>query len=291
MALLLMIGGAACADGVHRGVAGPAAPVEPTPHVEGTLRAAVGATVEAASRSSETAPRAPTAERPPITPRAAARPAATAVRPIAATPTAAPITMPAIRVEPSAFNAYRLQSAWTFVQGFVQNSGAAPAGSIQVVVSLIADGDTIVASVQAHVKPDMLKPGDRFPWLAQVQGVPDFQRVRVQVHAQPLTDFLRSTVTQDFQVEGVTIRPRPDQIASPVIAGEVTNVGDRAVTEVEVTAAIYDGDGALYQVARTMVQSSTISPGQSAPFEIRPLGRGLREIPRYDLFVEGRPLP
>jgi hypothetical protein len=59
------------------------------------------------------------------------------------------------------------------------------------------------------------------------------------------------------------------------------------VTDVEVVAAIYDEGNALIQVARTLVSAPEIAPGERAPFEIRPLGRGLKEIPRYELFVEG----
>jgi hypothetical protein len=58
---------------------------------------------------------------------------------------------------------------------------------------------------------------------------------------------------------------------------------------VKVTAAIYDETNALVQVARVLVQAPPIAPGGRAPFDVRLLGRGLREIPRYELFVEGRP--
>jgi len=49
------------------------------------------------------------------------------------------------------------------------------------------------------------------------------------------------------------------------------------------------GDDVLYQVARATVEQLVIAPGQRAPFEIRPIGRGLKEITRYELFAEGRP--
>jgi len=51
------------------------------------------------------------------------------------------------------------------------------------------------------------------------------------------------------------------------------------------------GDDVLYQVARVTVEQLVIAPGQRAPFEIRPMGRGLKEITKYELFVEGRPTP
>jgi len=201
----------------------------------------------------------------------------------------APTSTPTIQVEAVDFNAYRLVSGWTFVQGFVQNTGSASAGSIEILVSLIADGDTVVGSAGAHIEPGMLKPGSHAPWLAQFQRPPSFAQVRVQVQARPFDDFLQARVTQDFQLEDVAVSPPADQASSPTIVGEVRNSGSTPVTDVRVTAAIFDGEDALFQVARATVDQVELAPGQRVPFEIRPIGRGLKEIPRYELFAEGRP--
>jgi hypothetical protein len=122
-----------------------------------------------------------------------------------------------------------------------------------------------------------------------VQGAPPFTRVRVKAQAYPLTDFLRSTVTQEFRVENVALHPPVNRASPPTIVGEIVNAAERPAVDVRVAAAIYDSRGALHQVASTMVKVLEIAPGQSAPFEIRPVGRSLQEIPGYELFVEGRP--
>ena len=289
--LILVFVGVGCADSSPRTAADSRSPIEPTPQVEATLRVAVGATISAAVQASDQLPATEKPAQPAVATMVTVRPTAMPAPRITARSTSAPTATPTIRVEAVNFNVYRIESGWTFIQGFVQNGGTSSAGGIQVVVSLIANGDTIVGSSQAHVKPDMLRPGDRSPWLAQVQGAPQFQRVRVRVEAYPLTDILRSTVTQDFRLEGVTVRPPGTSFSPPTIAGEVLNVGDKPATDVRVTAAIYAGDGALYQVASALVTPSEIAPGQSAPFEIRPVGRGLTEIPAYELFVDGHPRP
>jgi hypothetical protein len=196
--------------------------------------------------------------------------------------------MPDFRVEATEFNAYRLDSGWTFVQGLVRNGGTAPAGGIRVGVSLITDRDIVVGTAEAHIRPETLGPGDHAPWLAQIQKPPEFARVRVQVQAVPLTDLLQSAVTREFRLAGVAVRPPVDKAAPPTIAGEVVNVGTKPAGDVRVTAAVYDGDGKVFQVATVLVTRSELVPDEAAPFEIRPVGRGLREIPRYELFVEGR---
>jgi hypothetical protein len=272
---------------------GPAsnAEADATPDVVGTLRAGLGATLSAAESAPDATEVPVTPGRPAVTPRPAARavaaPAPTLALPLPPPPTATP----SIRVEPADFNAYRLQSGWTFIQGFVHNNGPAAAGAIDVLVSLIADGDSIVGTAHAHIQPLMLKPGARAPWLAQIQRPPPFVRVRVEVQARPLTDFLQATVSQEFRADDVVVRPPISQAAGPTIAGAIIDTGEKAAQDVRVTAAIFDDQGALFQVVSTTLDLPELAPGQSAPFRLQPVGRGLTEIGHYELFVEGRPRP
>jgi hypothetical protein len=278
---------------------GPASDAEAdaTPDVVGTLRAGLGAALSAAESAPDATAVLTTPTRPSLTPRpaltsrsaprAVAAPAPTLARPLPPPPT----PTPSIRVEPVDFNAYRLQSGWTFIQGFVQNSGPAAAGSIDVLVSLIADGNSIVGTTHAHIQPLMLKPGARAPWLAQIQRPPAFARVRVEVQARPLIDFLQATVSQEFRTDDVVVRAPASQAAGPTLAGAVVNTGPQAAQDVRVTAAIFDDQGALFQVVSTTLDPPELPPGQSAPFQLQPVGRGLTEIARYELFVEGRPRP
>jgi hypothetical protein len=189
------------------------------------------------------------------------------------------------------FNAYRLESGWTFIQGFVQNAGPAPAGAIEVRVSLIADGDVVVGSAYAHIQPLMVKPGSRGPWLAQVQRPPSFARVRVQVQARPLTDFLQATVSQELRPENVAVRPPSSPASPPAISGQVVNDGGQPARDIRVTAAIFDREGSLFQVVTGTVNAPQLAPGERATFNLQPVGRGLGDIPNYELFVEGRPQP
>lgn len=271
------------------------AETDATPDMVGTLRAGLGATLSAAESAPDSTMVQITPTRPPITPRPALTPRAAPRAVVAPAPTLAlplpppPTATPSIRVEPVDFNAYRLQSGWTFIQGFVQNSGPAAAGSIDVLVTLIADGDSIVGTAHAHIQPSMLKPGARAPWLAQIQRPPAFVRVRVEVQAHPLTDFLQAAVSQEFRAEDVTVRPPVSQAAGPTIAGAIVNTGEQAARDVRVTAAIFDDQGALFQVVSTALDTPELAPGQSAPFQLQPVGRGLTEIGHYELFVEGRP--
>jgi hypothetical protein len=289
--VLCLAAGVGCAGSAAGGIVPPPVHIEPTPWVEGTLRAEIGARLTDAMAPVEATPTARVAIAGSTRRSTTVRPTAVTAVDTAAMVAATPSPSQTTRLEPASFTAYRLQADWTFVQGFVQNTGKVPAASIDVVVLLIADGEAMVGSAHAHIKPGMVRVGERAPWLAQVRGAPDFQRVRVQVHSQPMNDVLETTVTQDFQLTGVAVRPLAADFSPPTIVGEVVNIGNQPATEIIVTAAIFDGDGALYQVASTVVKAPELPVGERASFEIRPIGRGLKEIPRYELFVEGRPKP
>ncbi len=297
--VLLAVAATACDGPVSQSGAGGGAQIDATPDVVGTLRAAAGATIIAASdldggtatpvRSGGGALSARAEQTVTPVPRAARAmtlaPTSTVVRAPPATDT------PTILVQASDFTAYRLQTGWTFIQGFVQNAGPGPAGTIDVLVSLVADGDIIVATAHAHIQPAMLAPGSRAPWLAQVRQPPSFARVRVQVQARPLTDFLQGMVTQELRTENAEVSPPAGLGAPPSIAGEVVNTGQQAASDIRVTAAIFDDEGALFQVVSATLDGPELPPGQRAPFRLQPTGRGLTEIPHYELFVEGRPKP
>jgi hypothetical protein len=111
------------------------------------------------------------------------------------------------------------------------------------------------------------------------------------VEARPLTDLLQTSVTQDFRLDDVAVRPPDNRASSPTIVGQVVNTGEKAASDVHVTAAIFDDEGKLFQVVTATVAAPTLAPGESAPFRLQPVGRGLTEIPRYELFVEGQPAP
>jgi hypothetical protein len=73
------------------------------------------------------------------------------------------------------------------------------------------------------------------------------------------------------------------------VAGEVVDTSAKTATDVEMTAAICDEAGVPYQVAIPTMRVPGSAPGQRTLFKIRPIGLGLNEISRYELFVEGRP--
>ena len=287
--LVVAVVGLGCTGAASGALGNPVGAVEPTPWTEGTLRARVGATIGAAARTPEAEPAAATPARAFNAPGASTRPTPVPALATFVAAQAAPTPAPSARVEAVEFNAYRIEAGWTFVQGFARNTGAGPAGDIKLFVILLGDGDAVVGTAHAHVAPLLLDPGEQAPWLAQVQGAPDVRRVRVQVTSQPLTDALRAAATRDFRLDDIAVRPPADPYGPPTIGGTVVNVGAALATGVEVTAAIFDADGALYQVARATALAPEIPPGQGVPFEVRPLGRGLKEIARYELFVAGRP--
>jgi hypothetical protein len=246
--------------------------VEPTPNVAATVQAAVSATLAAEKPPEKVAGIGTSAPAPKLTP---------------APPTLSLTPRPEIRVEVTQFDFYKNTINNTLIIGVVENKAATPAAGIDVAVSLLAESGATVAASQAFTKPNVLKPGAKAGWVAHVDGSPAFKEIKVQVQAQALGGFAASSVTQDFRLEGVSVRP-PERFGGPKVSGQVVNTGSRPATLVHIIASVFDASGKILEVKGTFSKLDVVDPGMSAPFEIDFPSARVKEIPKYELFVEGR---
>jgi hypothetical protein len=304
MPALMLLLTAACTRVPPRTTTESTKPVEPTADVQATVQAAVSATVQAVPKAAEpkpaaqqptTAPAAPTQPLPadqvvPKPPPAQPAPAKVAADKPAVSPAISPQAVAGPRVEVPEFNSYKNSIGATIVQGIVENKGQVTAANITIAVSLLGENGATVGATQAFTKPGILKAGAKAPWQAHAGTAPEFKEIRIQVQADPLSPIWESRYTQDFRLEGVTAQAGTPPLGWPKIVGQVTNSGGQLATSVRVIAAVYQADGKLLEVGSTTAKLQEIAPGQSSPFELTFIGgRGIKEIPRHELFVEGNP--
>lgn len=174
------------------------------------------------------------------------------------------------------------------VQGFIKNTGQAPAGSLDVAVSILDAAGSTVGSGSGSTALSIIPAGSEVPFSAHVGNVSDFKDIRVQVQGKAPTAFDR--YHQDWRIEGASVTVPSGGLSWPKINGQVVNTGTSAAALVRITAAILSTDGELLEVRDSFAKLDEIAPSQSSPFEIELIGgRGLKSIPRYELWVEGRP--
>lgn len=172
------------------------------------------------------------------------------------------------------------------VNGFIENTGSAPAGSLDLAISLLNGSGSTVGAGGGETGLHVIPPGGRVPFAASIGSAPDFKEVRVQVQGKPPGAFDRYATS--WKIEGMQAASAT-RAAWPKITGQVVNTGNETATLVRLTVAVYDKNGELLEVRDGFAKLDEIAPGQSSPFEIEFIGgRGLKDLPSYEVWVEGR---
>lgn len=268
LGLLLLIA-TACESGSQRTTTETTQTAVVTPNVELTVQAAVAGTVQAQPKP------------------AVSKPAAT-VAPVARAPTASPTPKAQAKVEATDVTDYKNSIGGTVVIGMVKNTGDIAASGIEIAITLVGNDGSTVGVGSAFIKPAVLKPGGRAGWSASIQGAEPFKETRVQVQAQPVGGFLGAGNTQDLKIEGASTRAAAGGMTWAAISGQVVNTGQKPASSIHLIASIFAADGTLLEVDNGSPKLQEIAPGQSAPFEITFIGgRGIEEISKYELFIEG----
>jgi hypothetical protein len=187
-------------------------------------------------------------------------------------------------------------TAWTathsvVIVGFVTNTGGDPITDIEVSAALIGRQGEDLARVRADMHPDLLLPGMRAPWRAEVANAPWQQGARARAYGRisdPETDGRR---TVPLQIDAVTLDEDRTIPYASRLSGRVTNTGNRAIARARILAALIAIDGRPVAAGEDDLLIDELLPGQSAPFEVHfRLGR-LPMIARYELTAEARPSP
>jgi hypothetical protein len=257
-----------------------------TPDIQATVQAMVAATVQSV-------PPASAQSIPPTAPPSPA--AASATSPSQSSPVAAPAASP-VRpslpseavVEVNLSKWYKNRVNYTHFVGWIENKGLEAIAFPEIAISLISDSGATVGALSALYKPQVLQPGARAPWYALETKPANFKEVKVQARARPFAGIYgERNYTTEFKLDGVSIVPAPSAGLSARIAGQVINAGSKSTEYISVLIAVLDSSDQLLDVGSGDVKIRTLSPGQSSPFDTG-FSSELKEIVRYEIFVEGR---
>jgi len=264
----------ACGSSPSRTTTESTKPADPTPDIGATVQAAIQGTAGAkpAAAPATFAP-APTVA-PPAKP--------------TSPPTPSPTPRLEAKLEVTEYVVRKTQFNSTRVVGMIENKGQGPASNIQIAVSLLGEGGATAAAGQAVYKPTVLQPGQKSPWLAAIDGLPEFKEVKIQAQAEPLAGFMSQLVTQNFKIDGATMRPPAIPGGLWKVSGQVTNTGPKSATSVSVIAGVTGPDGKLLEANLGFAKLDQIDPGQSAPFEVDIVTAQTGPKPeKFELYVEG----
>jgi len=228
---------------------------------------------------------------PPATAVPAVPTAAAQVKPPA--PTTSPQAKPTPVVDVTQITDYQDSRGYHVVQGFVENTGAAPAVATQVAVTLLASNGQTVGAAQAQKTSFVVPPGGKVPWVARVECKVPYRDMAIEVKWDPVSAPHELNHLASLKLESVTVAPPAAPHNRPKISGHVVNTGATPATLVVVTAVVYDEAGEILVIEDMVLPVSELAPGAGAPFELdfqtvaheQITGR---QITKYDLFVDSQ---
>ena len=264
----------------------------PTPNQQAAVEAAASPPLQAHPTSP------PVRSRPAF---AMAPPPATAVPPVPTTSTQAkpPVPTMSAQVRPTPVvdvthvTDYQDSRGYHVVQGFVENTGAAPAVATQVAVTLLASNGQTVGAAQAQKKSFVVPPGGKVPWVARIEGNLPYRDMKIEVNWDPVSAPHHLDDLASLKLESIAVAPPAAPHNRPKISGHVVNTGATPATLVVVTAVVYDEAGEILLIEDMVLPVSELAPGARAPFELdfqtaaREQITG-RQITKYDLFVDSQ---
>ena len=188
---------------------------------------------------------------------------------------------------------YQDSRGYHVVQGFVENTGAAPAVATQVAVTLLASNGQTVGAAQAQKKSFLVPPGGKVPWVARIECNVPYRDMKIEVNWDPVAAPQHLDDPARLKLEGITVASPAAPHNRPKISGHVMNTAATTATRVVVTAVVYDEAGEILVIEEMVLPGRELAPGARAPFEVdfqmaaREQIAG-RQITTYDLFVDSQ---
>lgn len=234
-----------------------------------------------------TAPTPTTVTSPTATPSPAIVPTATARPP---SPTASP--KPEVKLEVTSYTSYQvLGGAFTWFVGEATNKGNAPAGDIQIALSLLDDKGGVLASSSTNIAAlRLVQPGGKYVFQMLIDKAPkEWKEVKFQIQGQPSSADEPFAPYIDLKVDSVVLQAPKSSYERYGLAGKVTNTGKKTASYAQVIAVLYDKDGKVVDVSSAAIGLTDLAPGGDAPFQIRFQSEMKTAPVKWDLFAQAMP--
>jgi len=186
-------------------------------------------------------------------------------QPTTTKPKSTPTPEPQIELEAENYTYYRdiIESLW-FV-GEITNKGDAPAGDVQIAVSLLDNNGNVVATGSDIVF--LIQANGKFPFRILVDNAPqEWKEVKIQIQGSPYDNQTFFPIYTDLTIENVT--GKSQAYGNYELTGIVKNTGTKIATLVHIVAAAYDEAGKVIDVGDTYATFDEIAPGGDSPFSL-----------------------
>lgn len=174
----------------------------------------------------------------------------------------------------------------TWVYGIVENGGTAPLQDVEVTVTLVDSGGARVAETKTTALHRLIPPGGRAPFAALfVEPVRNWRRAGAATASRQVEPAVVAGNVSDLKLTNVKVA---EGSFGRQIIGELANSIDAPLTGVQLTAAVFQADGAIQYLALGFLAIDPLPAGAVFPFsvDLPGLDRDAR-LDRFEMFAEG----
>ncbi len=148
-----------------------------------------------------------------------------------------------------------------FIAGEVRNDSQVNAAQAQVMATFYDAEGEVIEETFASTLIDILRPGQRSPFLISLPKPPGMWEYSLRTTARPTLEQPREGL------RAVESHAYEDEAGFYHIVGEVENTGERTIDLVQVIVALYDKWGKIINVGFVYSQPPGIGPGERASFD------------------------
>lgn len=147
---------------------------------------------------------------------------------------------------------------WLHIVGEVSYKGKLNAKNVKVIATLYKNGK-VIGTDYAYTMLDILKNGEKSPFeiIYTEQANVDCYKLQIEYELIPYRDIL---VLKDNGYY--------DHFGHYHIVGEVKNIGNCNVSNVEIISTLYNAKGEVIGAEYTYSRIDELAPGETSPFEI-----------------------
>lgn len=180
------------------------------------------------------------------------------------------------------YSGYINDQGYYYVVGEVQNIGTTPVGNIQVNATFYDANGATLALGCGNAKLDVLLPGRRAPFAITLYS----GNLSRQVHNYSLLIAGFSIVEGKPLDLEILSNSSSFESSTFRVNGIIKNIGDKETTFTRVVVTFYNESGKVVDALLNYTKPSTISPGETASFEVVISGTKAAKVHHYVIEAE-----
>jgi hypothetical protein len=194
---------------------------------------------------------------------------------------------PVMAAEVLSANWYEDSIGTLWFVGELQNTGEVDLGGVEIIVSLKVEDGSLVGVASSYATVSVVGVDEKAPFSVMFSEPGEWTDYEINVEAGKAGSFDYAISYRDLEI--IDSSGIPGDFPVYKVVGQVENVGDGDAEFVEITATLYDAEGAVVGVDSTYAEFDVLKVGQVSPFEIQVLNVA-GEVDRYSLVAEGSPI-